>query len=40
MRWGERISRPPSLKERLLVDLALFLAGAFLLWVAVRGWAS
>jgi len=40
LRWGEKISRPASLKERLLIDLALFLSGLFLLWAFVRGWPS
>jgi len=37
LRWGEKLSRPASLRERLLIDLALFLAGAFLLWATLRG---
>jgi len=39
-RWGEKLSRPASLRERLLIDLALLLAGAFLLWAMMMGWPS
>jgi len=40
LRWGEKLSRPASLRERLLIDLVLLLAGAFLLWATLREWPS